>query len=166
MESSPDNAGTVRHFQTCRVRQARPEGVRRGTRVKPRKSCHRLQPGGCGPGCSAWPLALLGWSTPKPVSNCRWGGHVEGLRRRRGDAAGVVAGRRPGRSAHGERGNRLRSSLGPDSQSGLLGTGPLPAEGRRWGGGLVVVRAEESSVHGEGGQQVGGEETAMPGGRW
>lgn len=50
-----------------------------------------------------------GRSTPKPVSNCRWGGHAEGLRRRRGDAAGVVAGRRPGRSAHGERGNRLRS---------------------------------------------------------
>lgn len=165
--SSPDNAGTVRHCQTRRVRQARPEGVRRGTCVKPRKSCHRA------PIWRIWARGAVrdrslpqGWSTPKPVSNCRWGGHAEGLRRRRGDAAGVVAGRRPGRSAHGERGNRLWAppiSRHPVRRSRA---GPLPAEVRRWGGGPVVVRAEESSAHGEGGQQVGREDAAMPGGRW
>ena len=31
-------------------------------------------------------------STPKPVMRRRWGGHVEGLRRRRGDAVGVELG--------------------------------------------------------------------------
>lgn len=49
-ESSPDNAGTARYCQTRRVRQARPEGVRRGTRVKPRKSRTGLKSGGYGPG--------------------------------------------------------------------------------------------------------------------
>src|SRR6266568_6885166 len=36
----------------------------------------------------------------------------------------------------------------------------MPADGRRRGGGLVVVRARERRVHGEGGQQV------MQGGCW
>jgi hypothetical protein len=31
-------------------------------------------------------------STPKPVMRRRWGGHVERLRRRRGDAVGVELG--------------------------------------------------------------------------
>jgi hypothetical protein len=31
-------------------------------------------------------------STPKPVMRRRWGGHGEGLRRRRGDAVGVELG--------------------------------------------------------------------------
>ncbi len=30
--------------------------------------------------------------------NCRWGGRAEGLRRRHGDAAGVMLSARPGRS--------------------------------------------------------------------
>jgi hypothetical protein len=32
------------------------------------------------------------------------------------------------------------------------GAGSLPAEGRGWGGGLVVVRARERRAHGEGDQ--------------
>jgi hypothetical protein len=35
-----------------------------------------------------------------------------------------------------------------------------------WGGGLVVVRAHERCVHGEGDQQVSRADTGMPGGRW
>lgn len=35
-----------------------------------------------------------------------------------------------------------------------------------WGGGFVVVRAQESCVHGEGTQQVRSDGTGMPGGRW
>ena len=39
----------------------------------------------------------------------------------------------------------------------------MPAEGRRRGGGPVVLRARESRAHGEGGQQVSGKEDGMPG---
>lgn len=54
----------------------------------------------------------------------------------------------------------------PSGQPVRSGAGPSSADGRRWDGGLVVVRAEESSVHGEGGQQVSSKDTGMPGGRW
>ncbi len=47
----------------------------------------------------------------------------------------------------------------------VAGAGPSSADGRRWGGGLVVLRAGENPVHGEGGQQAGGEATGMPGDR-
>ena len=53
---------------------------------------------------------------------------------------------------------------GTGIQSGP-GAGPSSAEGRGWGGGLVVLRAGESPAHGEGGQQAGGEATGMPGDR-
>ena len=65
--SSPDNAGTGRHRQTVRVRQARREGVRRvNQRLNPLKG-RRLQPGGYGPGSSARPPEH-GWATP---AGCR-----------------------------------------------------------------------------------------------
>src|SRR4051794_25532095 len=82
-----------------------------------------------------------------------WGGHGEVLRRSRGDAAGVEVGTslldRFGR----ERGNHPRS---PQPASSQLTGGQARCRLRSvgWGGGLVVVRAEENSVHGKGGQQV------------
>lgn len=61
---------------------------------------------------------------------------------------------------------------------GTIPTAPVPARCQRaggkvcrrlmrsgWGGGLVVVRARESRVHGEGGQQVRSVGTGTPGGR-
>ena len=53
--SSPDNAGTGRHRQTARVRQARRTGVTRVQNqwLNPLKSVSRLEPGGSGPGSSA-----------------------------------------------------------------------------------------------------------------
>ena len=63
-----------------------------------------------------------------------------------------------------ERGNQPRSPSGSGSQ-------PDPGQARRrlravgWGGGLVVVRARERRVHGEGDQQVGSGRTGRSGGR-
>ena len=44
--------------------------------------------------------------------------------------------------------------------------GSVAGLGVGWGGGPVVVRARERRAHGEGGQQAGGVDTGMPGGRW
>jgi hypothetical protein len=54
-------------------------------------------------------------------SECRWGGHTEGLRRRCGEAAG--AGHLPRRPVHGERGNQLGIAL-PAAQPGWRRAGP------------------------------------------
>lgn len=95
---------------------------------------------------------------------CRWGGHGEGLRRNRGDAAGakldaklidrfaVNTGTIPCRSR--------RPGAARDA-----GIGASSAKGAGWGGGPVVVRARERRAHGEGGQQVGSAGRGMPGGR-
>ncbi|MCA1604102.1 MAG: hypothetical protein LC775_01125 [Acidobacteria bacterium] len=50
--------------------------------------------------------------------------------------------------------------------SGVGGIDPSSVEDTGWGGGPVVVRADERFVHGEGGQQVGGGRAGIPGGRW
>jgi hypothetical protein len=73
-----------------------------------------------------------------------------------------LAGRLPRRSVHGERGNHPRS---PSRRSGLDADGqarsrPMTVE---WGGGLVVVRARERRVHGEGDQQARRADAGMPG---
>jgi Transposase DDE domain group 1 len=60
--SSSDNAGTVWHRQTGRVRQARRKGVRvQKPAVEPPQERDRLEPGGSGPGSSARPSR---WATP------------------------------------------------------------------------------------------------------
>jgi hypothetical protein len=53
-ESSPDNGGTYRNYQTVRVRLARPEGVTRVNQwLKPRNLRTGSKSGGSGPECSA-----------------------------------------------------------------------------------------------------------------
>ena len=97
-------------------------------------------------------------------SECRWGGHGEGLRRTRGETAGAKLGASPV--------NRCMVNVG--TISGL--PSPPPSQGgggqvrRRlmspgWGGALVVVRGRESRLHGEGGQRARSTWTGMPGGR-
>jgi hypothetical protein len=97
-------------------------------------------------------------------SSGRWGGHVEGLRRRRGDTAGAKLG--------ATLIDRFTVNTGTiphrSHRSESIRVGGIDAsfvEGAGWGGGSVVVRAHERCVHGEGGQQVSGESTGMPGGR-
>ena len=98
------------------------------------------------------------------VSEYRWGGHGEGLRRTRGDAAGAKVGASPV--------DRFMVNMG----TALGSPSPLPSQGRGgqvrrrlltsgWDGALVVVRGRESRLHGEGGQRVCRALTGMPGGR-
>jgi len=158
--SGPDNAGTCRHCQTVRARQARREGVREEPVAKPRRRANRLQPGGYGPGCSAWPLR---WSTPKPRSAV---GEEATMKN-----CGVVVAMLPEQELGTSLVNRSPSERGnhPRSPSGAGGR-PGPGQARRrpraagWGGGPVVVRARERRAHGEGDQQVSRAETGMPGG--
>jgi len=93
----------------------------------------------------------------------RWGGRAEGLRRRRGDAVGVELGTCLTDRVRSERGNHPRLPFPPGSQPGDRQV-RCRLRAVWWGGGPVVVRARESRVHGEGGQQVGGRDTGMPGG--
>jgi hypothetical protein len=103
-------------------------------------------------------------STPKPVDGVGGEATVK--------VCGVGVAMLPGQSwvAYlvdrflGERGNHLwlpcllAGRVGGGQVRGRLWTGG-------WGGGLVVVRARERRVHGEGDQQVGGEDSGMPGDR-
>jgi len=75
-----------------------------------------------------------------------------------------IAGHLPRQTVGGERGNhpRLPSRCSGQDTEGQVRR-RLMAVG--WGGGLVVVRADERFVHGEGGQQVGSKDAGMPGGR-
>jgi hypothetical protein len=162
--SSPDNDGTGRHRQTARVRQARETGVTIEPAIDPPQVWNRLQPGGCGPGSSARELDVR--ASDSGAGCCsRRGGHGEGLRRSRGEAAGVELGADPV--------DRYMVNVGtvpvlPFPASGQLVGGQvhrrLMTPGR--GGGSVVVRASESDVHGEGTQRVRSTVAGMPGGRW
>lgn len=90
----------------------------------------------------------------------RWEGHVESLRRRRGDAAGVQL---DGSPVDWWVVNVGSGPVSPDAPSGAgQARRRLTVPGR--GGGPVVVRARERRVHGEGGQHVGGGRTGIPGG--
>ncbi len=95
---------------------------------------------------------------------CRRGGHGEGLRRSRDDAAGAKLGAKLiGRFAVNTGTVPRRSRCPGSTRAG--GIGPSSAEGAGWGGGPVIVRARERRAHGEGGQQVGSAGCGMPGGR-
>ena len=163
--SGPDNDGTDRYCQAVRVRQARPEGatkVNQWLKSRKRGAGSNLVDRGR---CAVRDLCREVRSTPKPV-DCVGGEATVKV-------CGVAVAMLPGQSwvAYlvdrflGERGNHLRLPCLPASQVGggqvrcQLWTG-------RWGGGLVVVRARERRVHGEGDQQVGREDSGMPGDRW
>jgi hypothetical protein len=107
--SSPDKAGTGQHRQMAGVRRARQRGVTQvNQRSTPRNPRTGSKPGGSGPGCSARPPSTMRWSSPKAAQLGRLGGREEGLRRTRGDAAGVQLGVDP-----------VKRSTGPGSRSRL-----------------------------------------------
>ena len=78
----------------------------------------------------------------------RWGGHVEGLRRRRGDAVGVELGASLTDRWRSERGNHPWSPFLSDGQSdGGRVRCRLRAVG--WGGGSVVCAGRRRELAGE-----------------
>jgi hypothetical protein len=166
--SSPDNDGTVRDCQTGRVRQARQNGATTSEPVvEPPQAAIRLEPGGWGSVSSARRhrgSAVCGDSGGHSL--CARGGHGEGLRRTRGEAAGEKLGTTP---ADRHMVNVGSARVPPFPPHGQWGGGQarrrLMASGR--GGAPVVVRGQESCPHphGEGGQRVRSRGTGRPGGR-
>ena len=166
--SSPDNDGTGRYCQTARVRQARQDGgMTSEPVVEPPQAATRLEPGGCGPDSSARraPMRSMVRGDSDRHGLRDQGGHGEGLRRTRGEAAGEKLGTTP---ADRHTVNVGSGRMPPSPPCGQHGGGQvrrrLTASGR--GGALVVVRGRESRLHGEGGQRVRRLGTGRPGGRW
>ena len=163
VESSPDNAGTGRHRQTVRVRQARRKGVTRVNQwlnpLKRRTSSNLVDVG-----WAATHAVPRRAATSKPNFSGRSGGHTECLRRRCGEVAGEELGTNPVDRLMVNVGTTLGS---PSPLHGQCGGGQarcrLMTPG--WGGVLVVVRGRESRPHGEGAQRVSSDAMAMAGGR-
>jgi hypothetical protein len=161
--SSADKAGTAWDCQAGRVRRARSDGIREEPVLKLRKRVTDSN------------LVDMGrdvahdracWAVDSVAGmRCRWGGHGEGLRRSRGDAAGAELGAKPIDRFSVNTGTIPLRSCGPDA-IWVGGIDASSVEGAGWGGGSVVVRAGERLVHGEGSQQVSSTDAGMPGGRW
>jgi hypothetical protein len=119
--------------------------------------------------CSASVASKVRGPTRRRHREGRGGGHGEGLRRSRGEGCRGRAGHLSRPPVGGERGNRRRAAFSPPGKAGDGKAGDGKARrllmARRRGGVLVVVRAWESDVHGEGGQRVRSCGTGMPGGR-
>ena len=117
-------------------------------------SAYQLQSGGCGLGGGAYPSFMMGGELPIGSHQPGLGGHGESLRRnrwrcRRGTAGGLT--RRPNSS---ERGNHPSSFHIRPQPEGCGGDRRDVSRRRGWGGAVVVLRAWESHVHGEGRQHV------------
>jgi hypothetical protein len=144
--SSPDNDGTGRYCQTAWVRQARREGVARANQwLNPLK--RGIGSNLADVGRDAVHAGRDGLATPWLVFRGWRGGHEEGLRRTRGEAAGEKLGAAP----------VDRSAVNVGTILGLPASGGqarcrLLAPG--WGGAFVVVRGRESRPHGEGRQRT------------
>ena len=131
--------------------------------VEPPQVQNRLEPGGCGPDRSARPSEVCSGDSVAGELGRR-GGHDESLRRSRGDAAGEKLGASPVERSAVNVGTVLGLpylSVG-QAAGGQARRQPMTL---RWDGVLVVVRAWESHVHGEGGQRVRSCGTGTPGGR-
>lgn len=94
----------------------------------------------------------------------RRGGRIEGLRRRCGEAAGEKLGAAPvdRNTVNVGTAPKVPSLRAVQAGSGQAHRRLMPSG---WDGVLVVVRARESPVHGEGGQQVRSRGADRPGGR-
>lgn len=143
--------GRGQHCQMARVRQARRRGVREEPALLRPSMRHLLEPGGSGQ--DAVRTHRGRWGTPGSVYGSRPGGHEEGLRRTRGDAAGTQLGSsfveritvNTGTARHGS-----RPCEQPARRAGIEAS---TVERVGWGGAAVVVRGRESRSHGEGWQR-------------
>jgi hypothetical protein len=164
--SSPDNDGTGWHRQTARVRQARRRGARRRNQWwNPLKWTAGSN------------LVDVGRSAVHAIAvDCRRGQLRAGLGLAGPEAAvkacGVTVARLQGKSwapipSNGHMvnvGTNAESPFLPPSQGGS-GTAHRQRTARHWDGVLVVVRAQESCAHGEGGQPVRSGRAGRSGGR-
>jgi hypothetical protein len=163
-EAALTKPGWSWYCQTGRARRARSEGIREEPVVKLRKR---------GTGSNLVDMGRdavhdhpLMWMVDSVAGlACRWGGHGEGLRRSRGDAAGAKLGAQLIDRFAVNTGTILHRSHTRKSAR-LCGIDTSSVEGAGWGGGPVVVRAGERPAHGEGGQQVSSRGAGMPGDRW
>jgi len=162
VESSPDNAGTSWHYQTARVRQARPEGV---TQVNQRQSpsIDRTDPNLVDTGRVAVHARSLR-ATSEPVVVAGW----EATR----NACGVLVAMLQGQSWAPHRSNGCVVNVGTVSEPPLppasqAGDGQVRCRllALRRDGAPVVVRGRESRSHGEGGQQARSLVAGISGGR-
>lgn len=164
--SSGDKAGTGQYCQMAWARQARSRGVtevnqwlnplKRGTGsnlVDMGRAAVRADQERCGQRLRSRLLMLVGRPSPQ---YCGFG-----------DGEAVAA------KLDVDPINRNMVNVGTALGSPFpAGSQPVGGQAHRqltalgWGGGSVVVRAQESCVHGEGTQQVRSEGTGMPGGRW
>lgn len=163
MESSPDNDGTAWHCQTPGPASDTERCTRGTDGVKPRKRCAVSNLVDMGRGAARDRSDSPGAVNSEADRIRRWRGQWESLRRTAGDAAGAKS----DASFVKRRAVNVGTILGcPNSvKPSRRWAGPSSAEGHGWGGGPVVVRARESRVHGEGGQQVSSGRTGMSGGR-
>ena len=163
--SSPDNDGTGRHCQTARVRQARREGVVTSEPVvEPPQAWNRLETWWIWAGQQCAPTSSDEDGDSAWAIDAGRGGHGEGLRRTRDEAAGEELGTAPVDRYVVNMGTIPRS---PHASQRMRGAGRAH---RRpvawgWGGAPVVVGGRESRPHGEGEQRVRNKEAGMPGGR-
>jgi hypothetical protein len=109
-----------------------------------------------------WPSMVGGDSGGHSL--CARGGHEEDLRRTRGEAAGEKLGTTPADRHMVNVGSARMLPFPPHGQwGGGQARRRLMASG--CGGAPVVVRGQESCLHGEGGQRVRSRGTGRPGGR-
>lgn len=160
--SSPDKAGTDRHCQTVRVPQARRKGVTRVNQwLNPlkRETGSNLADMGRR---AVHTEPVRGSVTPTSIFGGRPGGHDEGLRRSRGEAAGEELGTNPVDWLMVNVGTIPGLPYPLHSQCGG-GRARCRPTVPGWGGGPVVVRGWESHPHGEGVQRVSSNAVAMAG---
>ena len=129
----------------------------------PRKRETGSKAGGLGPGSSARPPSSVGGRLGAGCG-CRPGGHGEGLRRSRGEAAGEELGTDPVDRLM----VKVGTVLGPPSPPAVQAGG---GQARRrllvlgGDGAAVVVGGRESRPHGQGRQRVRSRDAGMPEGR-
>jgi len=112
----------------------------------------QLQPGGYGLVCGGFPSLMTGGELLVGYRKPGLGGHGEGLRRSRGEAAGAKPGDTPVPSTENQRTWEppALAPRCPRCQRRMAGIGAMPAEGHGWDGAAVALPAGESPVPGEG----------------
>jgi hypothetical protein len=125
----------------------------RNQRLNASQAIYQPGPGGDGLDRSAHPCTRRARRTPRPVNVAGRGGHGEGLRRTRADAAGAELGTDPV-ERFGVNVGTIPMAPAPVSIQLAGGKARRRLMPPGWGGGPVVVGGRESRPQGEGVQRV------------